>query len=67
MQATVNNIFLDVDITQDAVDKSIEEAIKNPENTFLNDVTYEGKYCSYTIQVFYFGEPDMNEPLATLF
>lgn len=67
MQAVVNNIFQNVNITQEDVDNSINEAIKNPENGFLSDVTYTSKYCSYTIQVFYFGEPDMNEPRATLF
>lgn len=71
MQASVNNVFENTDITQESVDQSIKEAIANPasSNTLLGNATFTSEYFSCNIQLSksYFGRPDMYKPQAMLF
>ena len=65
VKATINDIFSNTNITQDTHKEVLTEAINHAGSGLLSEAEFQSKYCLYTIQVFHFGDHDMNEPQAT--
>lgn len=50
VRAFINNIYENTNLTQESVDKAIENTIKNSNDSFLNGANFTSKYCLNTIQ-----------------